>query len=243
MLEEVNFFVILGTLAGIYTYYWGIKKTQINFRINGEDLFLIFIGALLCGILGAKIPVWILNWDKIIAAQGIERIWLIITGRTLVGALIGGFIGVELTKKIIGVKSSTGNLFAPALAIGLALGRIGCFIKQCCYGVETNLPWAVYMHEAYRHPTQIYEAIFHFTAFIIMFIKIKKNSGKLKPGTLFPAYIFAYSIFRFITEFLRADAIITRFWGLSSAQLICLIVAGIIGGNWLVKYINLKRVK
>jgi len=239
MLEEVNFFVVLGTIIGAYVYYSGIRRTKLYSKINGEDLFFLIIGALLGGILGAKIPVWIMHWQEIISATGIERIALIIGGRTLIGALIGGFIGVEVAKKAMNIKTSTGNIFAPALAIGIGIGRIGCFVKQCCYGIETNLPWAVYMHGAYRHPTQLYEAIFHLTAFIIMWKKLNKEGQKLKPGIFFYNYILAYAIFRFLTEFIRADVIATSF-GLSAGQIVCLGAIIVIGGWKLVKYIKKK---
>lgn len=242
VLEEVNFFVILGTVIGAWVYHLGIKKTKVNAKINSEDLFFLVIGAILGGILGAKIPIWILNWNAIVSAAGTEKLLLIIGGRTIVGAIIGGFLGVEITKRFLKIKTSTGNVFAPALAIGVAIGRIGCYVMGCCYGKITNVPWAIYSFGALRHPTQIYEIIFHSIAFLIMWKKLSKEKDKMEPYTLFPAYIFAYAVFRFFMEFIRGDGI-PGILGLTFFQVICVAGILIIGSWYLVRYLKNKGMK
>jgi prolipoprotein diacylglyceryltransferase len=88
----------------------------------------------------------------------------LIGGKTIVGALAGGLISVELTKRYIGIRTSTGDLYAIPLALGIAIGRIGCFLtglSDNTYGTSTNLPWAVNFGDGIpRHPTQLYEIIF-----------------------------------------------------------------------------------
>jgi len=85
-------------------------------------------------------------------------------GKTIVGALIGGLITVELMKRYIGLRVSTGDLYAIPLALGIAIGRIGCFLtglSDNTYGAASNLPWAINFGDGIpRHPTQLYEAIF-----------------------------------------------------------------------------------
>jgi phosphatidylglycerol---prolipoprotein diacylglyceryl transferase len=85
-------------------------------------------------------------------------------GKTIVGALIFGLISVELMKRYIGVRRSTGDLYAIPLALGIAIGRIGCFLtglSDNTYGTPTNLPGAVNFGDGIpRHPTQLYEIIF-----------------------------------------------------------------------------------
>ena len=82
-------------------------------------------------------------------------------GKTIVGALIFGLISVELMKRYIGVRQSTGDLYAIPLALGIAIGRIGCFLtglSDNTYGTPTTLPWAVNFGDGIpRHPTQLYE--------------------------------------------------------------------------------------
>jgi phosphatidylglycerol:prolipoprotein diacylglycerol transferase len=85
-------------------------------------------------------------------------------GKTIVGALIFGLISVELMKRYIGVRQSTGDLYAIPLALGIAIGRIGCFLtglSDNTYGIPTTLPWAINFGDGIpRHPTQLYEIIF-----------------------------------------------------------------------------------
>jgi len=242
MLEEVNFFVILGTIIGAWVYYLGIKKVKMDSAIKREDLFFLIIGAFLGGILGAKIPLWILNWNAILSSTGVEQLGLIIGGRTIVGAIIGGFLGVEITKKFLGIKTSTGNIFAPALAIGVAIGRIGCYVKGCCYGKESVAPWAIYSSGALREPTQIYEIIFHTIAFVVMWRKLSKEKNKMKPYTLFPAYILAYAVFRFFIEYIRGDTV-PGILGFTFFQVICFAGVLVVGGWYIVRYLNNKTLK
>jgi phosphatidylglycerol:prolipoprotein diacylglycerol transferase len=85
-------------------------------------------------------------------------------GKTIVGALAFGLLTVELTKRYIGLRQSTGDLYAIPLALGIAIGRIGCFLtglSDNTYGTPTNLPWAVNFGDGIpRHPTQLYELAF-----------------------------------------------------------------------------------
>jgi len=85
-------------------------------------------------------------------------------GKTIAGALIGGLIAVELMKRYIGLHQSTGDLYVVPLALGIAIGRIGCFLtglSDNTYGTPTNLPWAVNFGDGIpRHPTQLYEIAF-----------------------------------------------------------------------------------
>jgi phosphatidylglycerol---prolipoprotein diacylglyceryl transferase len=88
----------------------------------------------------------------------------LVGGKTIVGALIFGLIAVELMKRYIGVRQSTGDLYAIPLALGIAIGRIGCFLTGLAdntYGTPTTLPWAIDFGDGIpRHPTQLYEIIF-----------------------------------------------------------------------------------
>jgi prolipoprotein diacylglyceryltransferase len=125
-------------------------------------------------------------------------------------------------KKKLKMKEKRGNLFAPAIATGVAIGRIGCFLRGCCFGKETSLPWGVNFGDGIlRHPTEIYESIFMIGMFIYLRYKMTKNP---KPGSLFRLLMIFYFSFRFIIEFIRVEPI--AFFGLTFFQLICLLVLG-----------------
>jgi prolipoprotein diacylglyceryltransferase len=97
----------------------------------------------------------------------------LVGGKTIVGALAGGLISVELIKRYIGLRQSTGDLYAIPLALGIAIGRIGCFLtglSDNTYGTPTTLPWAINFGDGIpRHPTQLYEIIFLLTLTLILY--------------------------------------------------------------------------
>ncbi|MFT6398221.1 MAG: prolipoprotein diacylglyceryltransferase, partial [Bradymonadia bacterium] len=86
-----------------------------------------------------------------------------LTGKTIVGAMLGGWIGVELAKKASGIRASTGDVFVPARSIGTAVGRLGCFfsgIEDGTHGKERTLPWAMDLGDGVlRHPAALYEVV------------------------------------------------------------------------------------
>jgi len=112
--------------------------------------------------LGSKLLFWLedpqLTWSSFHTPA------YLMGGKTIVGALAAGLLAVELTKRYIGLRQSTGDLYAVPLAVGIAIGRIGCFLTGLAdntYGTPTRLPWAVNFGDGVpRHPTQLYEIAF-----------------------------------------------------------------------------------
>jgi phosphatidylglycerol:prolipoprotein diacylglycerol transferase len=114
---------------------------------------------------------------------------------------------------------------APYIALAIAIIRIGCFLRGCCHGQETLLPWAINN----LHPTQLYESIYSMIIFFILlkFKKIRKTGKKTKfkillrkKGSLFLSFLLFYSFFRFFNDFLRVYE--TFFFGLALSQWIAL---------------------
>src|SRR5262249_24408376 len=93
---------------------------------------------------------------------GREQGGVVVGGKAIVGGLIGGLVGGELEKRWAGLTRRTGDLFAMPLALGIAIGRIGCFLSGLpdrTYGTPSSLPWAVDFGDGIpRHPTQLYES-------------------------------------------------------------------------------------
>jgi phosphatidylglycerol:prolipoprotein diacylglycerol transferase len=208
-IPSYSFFVGLAVIIGIL-FYWleARKQKQLS-----ENTLYILIGALIGGVIGAKLLVIIAYWSQL-------NLDIILTGKSIVGGLIGGTIGVMITKKILNIESQRkGNLFAPAIAIGVAIGRIGCFLRGCCFGKETTLPWGVNFGDGIlRHPTQIYESIFMLGFFFYLLHAKTKNP---KPGHLFNILIIGYFTFRFLIEFIRVEPI--AFLGLTWFQILSLV--------------------
>ena len=147
----------------------------------------------------------------------------IIIGKSILGAIVGGVIAVESFKKIKNIKGSTGAYFVPSLAIGIAIGRIGCFVsglEDYTYGVETNSSLGYDFGDGvFRHPVQLYESLVMLLFFLYtLFIYIKNRAYFEK--FIFYQFILVYSLQRFIWEFLKPYETIS--FGLNLFQFICL---------------------
>ncbi|NEO11001.1 MULTISPECIES: prolipoprotein diacylglyceryl transferase family protein [unclassified Moorena] len=181
----------------------------------------VIVGGMVGALLGAKGLVLLQhcylaweNWQQLLL--------LLVQGKTVVGGLLGGLIGVEVTKKLIGIKRSTGDVFVYPLIVGTAIGRIGCFLtglSDRTYGIATTLPWGVDFGDGiYRHPTQLYEIIFLLA--LMVFLKISTPYQR-QEGDLFKSYMVAYLGFRFLMDFLKPD--FHLIFGLSAIQIACLL--------------------
>ncbi len=215
-----SIFNAIGYLAAGVIFYLELKRKQFS----SERLLYILFGALLGGLIGSRIGSAIFVYPEYYSKHIFDIFVPQVGGKTLVGGLLGGYLGVVITKKIFKFTRSTGDLFAPGLAIGIAIGRIGCFLNGCCFGTAANLPWGVVYKGLLRHPVQIYESIFCFGLFIYLWsmrAKIKSEDD------LFKIFLFLYASFRFGIEFLRADKVIAAF-NLSIAQVISAMVCIII---------------
>ena len=196
-ITSYNFFILLALCVGALVYYLEAREH----KSTNEGTFFVAIAALVGGTIGAKLLIWLSDLPFIVSH--ISQVELLLSGRTIVGGLIGGWIGVVLTKKRLGITVKKGNLFAPAIAAGMIFGRIGCFLQGCCFGIGTKLPWGVDFGDGVkRHPTQIYEIIFWLGMYSYLQWAKRLNQA---PGALFSRLITSYFIFRFFLEFLKSE--------------------------------------
>jgi len=212
-ISSYSFFVLLGLLVGIVVYIFESQRK----KVMNENGFLIAIGSFVGGVLGAKILQWSIDYEYFF--EHFSNPEDLLSGRTIVGGLLGGTLGAILTKRILRIRERRGNLFAPGIALGVAIGRLGCFLEGCCYGKPTILPWGVDFGDGVlRHPTQIYESIFMLGMF--WYLQTIKDNKEIQPGQLFSRLMISYFTFRFFVEFLRVERV--AFWGLSVFQIIAL---------------------
>jgi phosphatidylglycerol---prolipoprotein diacylglyceryl transferase len=145
-------------------------------------------------------------------------------GKTIVGGLLGGWIAVELTKRFRHIHSRTGDLFAVPLCLGIAVGRIGCFLAGLAddtYGTPTTLPWAINFGDGIpRHPTQLYEILF---LIALAFLLHRYNQRPHPEGSTFRLFLFAYLTWRLLIDFIKPQPLIH---GLNLIQWAC--VAGLL---------------
>jgi len=125
---------------------------------------------------------------------------------SIAGALAGGILGVELYKAARGIRTSTGAIWVGPLAVGIAVGRIGCLlagIKDDTYGIPTKLPWAVDLGDGIgRHPVQLYESA-TMVIFLAVYLLALKHRRQWVRCRAFYIFVFVYAAQRFAWEFLK----------------------------------------
>jgi phosphatidylglycerol---prolipoprotein diacylglyceryl transferase len=227
-----SLFVAVGLIAAVLVYYLSVRHK----RVGGDGLY-IAVAAVAGGTIGAKLPIWVANY-KLILAGAPPQVWL--SGRTIVGGIVGGVAAVYWTKKRLKIDRKLGNYLVAPLCIGIFFGRIGCFLTGCCYGVSTSLPWGVDFGDGVaRHPTQLYEALF----VLGLFAYALAMKDRYAPGALFKQFMIVYFAWRFGIEFVRVNPVAVG--GLTYYQVVSLVVvvyyatrmaAGAVRGVWRERY-------
>ena len=142
--------------------------------------------------------------------------------KTIVGGLLGALITVELTKKILNEKSSSGDLFTYHLILAMIIGRVGCFlagVTEPTFGVASSLPWAMDLGDGLlRHPIALYEIAF-LIALWISLVQIEKRVA-LANGVRFKMFMIGYLVFRLFIEWIKPAHFFTI--GITTIQLACL---------------------
>lgn len=213
----------MGTLFTLLAYLLGAAVFYLEARRRGratEGMGYVALAGLCGGVLGAKVTEWVLAGGAPVANPPLAIFDPRLGGRALIGGLVVGWGAVEIAKRRLGIRRSTGDLFALALPAGEAVGRLGCFCNGCCYGVATTLPWAVYQHGAWRHPAQLYAAALALGCFTLL---AALRDRLPREGDLFRLYLVLFGSSRFLLEFLRERSV--SFGGLSLAQWTCLELA------------------
>lgn len=211
--EAYPVFLFIALVTGIAIYIWQLRRDGIK----SSNALYIVIFAIFGGTIGAKLPLIFIYWREL--SLNPSSMNILLSGRTIVGGLIGGAAGTFLAKKLFGIKERMGNQIAVPIAVAMAVGRIGCLLRGCCYGKPTGLSWGVdFGDHVLRHPTQVYEMIFDLllAAFLIW-----KKKQSIKPGELFRIFLNGYLSFRFLLEFIRVEKVSAI--GLTDFQILCII--------------------
>jgi len=112
------------------------------------------------------------------------------------------------------------DLLAPFIALGQAIGRIGCLLNGCCFGRESKFGLYFKVFDQILIPTQLYSSLLLLLIFIVLRLK---QDAKHLPGEILCGYLFLYSLKRFFIEFLRNDSP-RMFYGLTLFQVLCLVM-------------------
>jgi phosphatidylglycerol:prolipoprotein diacylglycerol transferase len=212
---------------------WMSSRLARQAGLNAESVTNLGIYCALAGIAGAKLMMFVVDMPYYL-----EHPAQIFTLATLQagGVFYGGLIAALIVawwylRKTRLPALKTADVFAPAIALGHGIGRIGCFTAGCCWGVACDRPWAVTFTNPVAHdlvgvpldiplhPTQIYEAAAEFIIFAILYWRVRKPHA---PGAIISLYLMLYSTVRFIVEFFRFHEQGEIFAGLDTSQYISL---------------------
>jgi len=180
------------------------------------------LGAIFGAAFGSKLVYWF--EDPIKTFHHWNNLTYMMEGKTIVGGLLGGLIGVESAKKIIGWKNSTGDDFVLPIAVGMMIGRVGCFLTGLddhTYGIATTWFTGIDFGDGEkRHPTQIYEMVFLLFLVIILMV-MKKKQFVVWEGYLFQLFMLSYLAFRFLIDFIKPTP--HPYFHLNNIQLACIL--------------------
>src|SRR5438093_2048900 len=230
-LHTYGVLLALAFLAGLWVVSRQAKKAGLDATVITDMAVYVLIG----GLVGAKLLLLAVEWSYYSKHPG-EIFGLLQSGGVFYGGLLGAFPVAwwfARRHRLDGWK--TADVLAPGVAIGQAVGRLGCFAAGCCYGRPADVPWAVTFHDVYAtrqvgtpldtplHPTQLYESL----ATLAIFIFLRWLAGRKRfDGQVTLAYVFLHAVARFVIEFYRghpARGMVLGGW-LSTSQFIAILM-------------------
>ncbi len=229
--------VAAGFLAGLWT---ATRRGRI-YKIPGEVVADLGVWIMLGALVGARLFYVVSYWREDFAGRPIWDLFAIRNGGLVFyGGLAGACLATILFCRIkrIGLWNIA-DCMAPSIALGHALGRLGCLANGCCYGRPTDLPWAIHFPKdglaggAGVHPTQIYEAVLNMALYLGLARLYRHRKFE---GQVFAAYLLCYALVRSLVELFRGDygAHYLAGW-ITPAHLVSVLIA--IAGFWLWKHL------
>src|SRR3954452_23847963 len=199
-------------------YLLGLKLAMARGKSRGLDQTRVLdlgIYIIISALVGAKLLLLITDFRSFVNTPS-ELLSLARSGGVFYGGLILAVVVALWYIRRIGLPLwTTCDVFAPGIALGHVVGRMGCFFAGCCYGKPTSVPWAITFRDPYAaanvgtplniplHPTQLYEA--GAEALILVLLLATESHGRRYPGRTFWLYMLLYAISRYIIEIFRHD--------------------------------------
>lgn len=212
-------------LAAICVGGWLLRRNQESLQLPTEQRIAIGLSAFCGAMLWAKLPFLISDLDGLRSGTA----WFA-SGKTIMCGMVGAYFAVEACKWTLDIRTKTGDSFVVPVAVSVGIGRLGCLAAGCCYGVTTSVPWAMrcaVTDDLLRHPTQIYESIFHLGMAALLYQLKKVGIWK---GQLAKFYILSYMVYRLATEFIRPEAKLT--FGLTGYQYFAIVLIPVFAFLW-----------
>jgi phosphatidylglycerol:prolipoprotein diacylglycerol transferase len=223
------------------TAVWMCARLARRAGIDAEAVTNLAIYCALSGMAGAKLMMFIVDPD---ARHDIFSWASLQAGGVFYGGLLAALaVAWWYMRKTKLPPLETADIFAPAIALGHGIGRLGCFSAGCCWGIVCDRPWAVTFRNPLAanttgvplnvplHPTQLYESFAEFIIFAILYRQIRKPHGK---GAIISLYLMLYGATRFVVEFYRFHEQGNLWGGLDTSQYISLALFALGASRFLV---------
>lgn len=215
--------MLLGFL--VVTFTTAIKSKKINIPADSVLVItaLILAGAIVCGTALYIFVTYPITY-MIDSMKMLDFTFITSGGIVFYGGLIGGIAGAIISGRLLRIDIwSLEDIVVPLIPLGHAIGRIGCLLSGCCYGIPYSGPLAIcYTNSLFNlpgdmtyFPVQLLEALLDIIIMLYLLYYVKKPH---KQNDVLFMYIFLYALMRFCTEFLRGDSIRGLFMGLSTSQ-------------------------
>ncbi|MFC1994830.1 prolipoprotein diacylglyceryl transferase [Chloroflexota bacterium] len=228
---SIAWYGIMVALAVLTLILWTLREVRRGASLSYDTVFNAALVGIPSGIIFSRLLHVVDRWSYYSQNPG-EIIGG--SGLSIYGAVLGAALGIWIYSKVRKISFGyLADVLAPGIILAQAIGRVGCTLNGCCYGIETSAFCAVVYTNPESlapigvavHPTQIYEIIYN----LIVFLVLLRLRGKFKPdGSLFLIYLSLYSLWRFGIGFIRDG---TPFlFGLHQAQVIALIILAIAAG-------------
>jgi phosphatidylglycerol:prolipoprotein diacylglycerol transferase len=218
--------IMAGVVLGLVLAGREAKRQAVSIELVYDLFFYILVSA----IVGARLYYVIFSWD--LYRNNLKEIFAFWHGGLAIhGAVVGGIVSALIYTRLKGLSFwSVGDICAPSLILGQAIGRWGNYFNQEAFGRPTNLPWGIFIDEAHRplqyvqqthfHPTFLYESLWNFCVFLLL-LWLRRRRGVVT-GDVFLAYLVLYSLGRFWIEGFRTDSLM--FAGFRVAQIVSLLL-------------------
>lgn len=190
-----------------------------------EEVIPIAMSAFVGGMMGARFSILFFNgWGTAPYVLNFYRLFDPRIGPgSILGGVTGAYIAGFIASKIIGKQGCTCDAFAPAIALAIAVGRIGCFLAgEDGLGKPTTLPWGVQLpgNDYLVHPTPLYDMGFNLVWLGVLVAL--RDHPRMQDGNLLKFGIAGYAVFRFMVEFVRNNRVL---WlSLTGQQFACLAI-------------------
>lgn len=205
-------FTILAVIVGFAIYYRELRRRDWL----DATIVVVSIAAVVGALIGARL---ITAWEHLQYYTALDGVPLTVaveqSGKSLIGALAGGYLGIAIAKRATGYTRSTGDAYLLAVPVATAIGRVGCFLSELPLGTPTDLPWGIAVSpeaaaafarcpgcELPMHPSMLYEILFNVVAAVII---VRFRDRVPVPGDGLRLYLLAAGFFRFLVEFVRGN--------------------------------------